>query len=115
MTTTYDLTDNIGKIRLAIGDRDITNAFYTDEELTVFYDAEGSINLAAAAALEAWASAYAANADSEHIGDYSYTQSITSKMLSTAQRLRDSESNKPASDWAEMDLENYGDTEEDAG
>ena len=70
MTVTYVLTTDVGKVRLLIGDKAIATAHFTDEELTVFLADEGSVNLGAAAALEAWAAEYSANADSEKIGDY---------------------------------------------
>lgn len=104
MTVTYDLSTTTGKIRLIIGDKTISDPVFTDEELEAFFDAEGSINLAAAAALEAWAAQYAANADQERIGDYQYGQTIVDKMLKTAQRLRDKEANMPLMDIASMDL-----------
>ena len=104
MTATYDLSTDIGKIRLIISDKDITDCHFTDEELQVFLDSEGSVNLASAAALESWAAAYALNADSEHIGDYSYSQKITDKMLNLATRLRAADAAVPALTWAEPDL-----------
>ena len=70
----------------------------------VFLTAEGFVNLAAAAAFEAWASAYSLNADSERIGDYNYAQSISKKMLENAARLRNNEAAKPVFEWAEPDL-----------
>jgi len=104
MTATYDTSTDIGKIRLIISDKDITDCHFTDEEIQVFLDSEGSVNLASAAALESWAAAYALNADSEHIGDYSYAQSITKKMLDLATRLRVADAAVPAITWAEPDL-----------
>ncbi len=105
MTFTYlPTTTDIGKIRLAIGDTTEASAIFTDEELQVFLTAEGSINLASAAALEAWASTYAANANAEKIGDYSYQQKIIDNMLKLAETLRTKESNIPAVTWAELDL-----------
>ena len=105
MTVTYDTSTNIGKVRLKTGDNVIADPAFTDEEIQVFLDANGdSINLASADVLEAWAAKYTANADSEHIGDYSYTQNIVTKMLNLAAKLRENESMTPASDWAEMDL-----------
>lgn len=103
MTVTYDLTTDIGKIRLTIGDKNILAPVFTDEELQVFLDAEGSVNLAAAGALEAWAASYSANPDSEHIGDYSYSQSVVNKMLALAAKLR-ANAEAPAMDIASMDL-----------
>lgn len=104
MTLTYDLATTVGQIRLIIGDKDLANAVFTDEELTAFFTMEGSVNLAAAAALEAWAASYAANADSEKIGGYNYSQTICKKMMDLAARLRTTASETPASTWAEMDL-----------
>ena len=104
MTATYDTSTDIGKIRLIISDKDITDCHFTDEEIQVFLDSEGSVNLASAAALESWAAAYALNADNEHIGDYSYAQSITKKMLDLATRLRAADAAVPAITWAEPDL-----------
>ena len=47
---------------------------------------------------------YSANADSEKIGDYSYTQKIAANMLKQAETLRTKESGIPAMTWAELDL-----------
>ena len=105
MTYTYlPTTTDIGKVRLAIGDNTEAIAIFTDEELQVFLTAEGSVSSAAAAALEAWAATYAANADSEKIGDYAYTQKIVDKLLAMAARLREKESSTPVLTWAELDL-----------
>ena len=100
----YDITTTVGKIRLLIGDKDDTNEVFTDAEITHFYTEAGSLNLAAAMALEAWAATYAANADSEKIGDYAYTQKIADKMLKLAKRFRDTEEAIPAFEWSQIDL-----------
>lgn len=104
MTVTYDISNDIGKVRLIIGDKVIADAVFTDEEIQVFLTSEGSNNLAAAALLEAWAATYTANVDNEKMGDYSYSQKIVDKMLALAQRLRDAEAGTPVLTWAEMDL-----------
>ena len=96
------MTD-IAKIRLKIGDRTVTYQF-TDGELQSFLDDEGSVGLASAAALEAWAAVYAANPDSETIGGYAYSQKIVDKMMGLAKRLREKDSQTPAMTWAEPDL-----------
>lgn len=111
MSFTYLLATDIGKIRLIISDKDELDYHFEDAELQSFLDSEGSVNLASAAALESWAAAYALNADSEHIGDYSYAQSITKKMLDLANRLRATDASVPAITWAEPDL--LGTTEGD--
>jgi hypothetical protein len=50
---TYDLTTNVGLIRLRITDKSEAEPIYQDEELAAFYTAEGSVLRASAAALEA--------------------------------------------------------------
>ena len=113
MTVTYDITNAIGQVRLIISDNNIvpiTNAHFSDEEITYFLTANGNdVNLAAASALEAWAAAYGLNADSEKIGDYNYSQSTVTKMLALAARLRSTAGEVPALGWAEM---NFTDIEE---
>ena len=108
MTVTYDITNAIGQIRLMIGDTNIvppTNAIFTDEEITFFLTVNGGdLNLAAAMACTAWASKYGANADSERIGDYSYSQSITDKLLKMAANFTALSASGVAFDIASMDL-----------
>lgn len=104
MSFTYLLSNDIGKIRLKISDKDDADYHFEDDEITAFLTAEGSVNLAAAAALESWAAAYSLNADSERIGDYNYAQSISKKMLELAAKLRDKEAGIPVMEFAEPDL-----------
>jgi len=104
MSFTYLLTTNIGKIRLNISDKDGLDYHFEDAELQAFLSAEESVNLASAAALESWAAAYALNANTERIGDYSYAQSIMKNMLELAAKLRKDNATRPAMDWAEPDL-----------
>ena len=114
MTTTYDITTTVGKVRLTIGDTDVhpsSDAVFTDEELTYFLtERDDNINLASADALEAWAAKYIANADSESIGDYDYAQSTAKKMMALAAALRAKvnliNTMTPAIDWAEPDFVN---------
>ena len=104
MSFTYVLTTDVGKIRLTISDNDATSYHFEDDELEAFLTAEGSVSLASAAALESWAAAYTLNADNERIGDYSYVQTITNKMLNLAARLRANATASPIITWAEPDL-----------
>jgi len=105
MTTTYDLTNNIGIIRLMIGDTILTDAVFTDEEITYFLTAKSNdLNLTAAAACNAWASKYGANADSEKIGDYSYSQSIVDKLLKMATNFTAISTGTPIMDIASFNL-----------
>jgi len=108
MTATYLITTNVGKVRLKIGDTDVSpasDAVFTDEELEYYLSLySNNINLAAADALEAWAAKYTASPDSEKIGDYSYTQKNVDKMLSLATKLREAVAGTPYLTWAEFDL-----------
>ena len=93
MTATYDITTSVGKVRLTIGDTDVspsTDAVFTDEELTYFLSLySDDVYMASADALEAWAAKYATNADSEHIGNYAYTQKVVDKITALAKQLRE--------------------------
>ena len=117
MTHTYDVTDNTGKVRLFIGDTDIvpiTDAQFSDEEIAIFLDvAGGSVYLAAALALEAWAATLTENYQMERIGDYEYRRGQSMKKLDLAKRYRDTVGETPAMDWAEMDLMTVTETTEE--
>ena len=106
MTVTYDITNAIGQVRLMIGDTNIvpiTNAVFTDEEITFFLtQCGGDLNLAAAMACLAWANKYQANADSERLGDYSYTQSIVDKLKGMAATFTAASTGTPSFAFAEM-------------
>lgn len=52
MAFTYDVTNNVGKVRMLISDRDIENAIFQDAEVQAYYDMAGSVYRAAALALE---------------------------------------------------------------
>ena len=113
MTATYDITTNIGKVRLQTGDKDLTDVIFTDQEIQIFLDRHSeSIPLASADLLEAWAAEYGQSAASENIGDYAYTQKIIANMLALAQRLRDADANVPYFTWTEPDYASIGDPDE---
>lgn len=59
MTTTYDLSTNVGKLRLAIADKDVTDAEFTDEELDVLIDQGGSWQQGAILAVDTLIAKYA--------------------------------------------------------
>lgn len=99
----------IEQVRLITGDKIATDLVFKDGEITHFLtNQSNNVNLASADLLEAWASSYATNPDTEKIGDYSYSQKIIDKMLSLAKRLREKEVEKeegiPALTWAEPNL-----------
>lgn len=102
------MTD-IAKVRLKIGA--VISATFTDDEIQAFLDMEGSVNLAAAAAIESWAAAAISYMESEHIGDYSYSRRSINNALALAERLRTNESTIPVIEWAEPDLLGVEDTE----
>jgi len=95
------MTD-IEKIRLIIGDNNPADYHFTEAELQFFLDDEGSVNLASAKALEAWAADYAKNPNTEKIGDYSYGQTVVKDMLALAKHLREKDAESPAMTWAEL-------------
>ena len=104
MSFTYVLTTDIGKIRRDLSDKTPTDYHFSDEELQSFLDTEGAVDLATAAAFESWGAAYALNADNERIGDYSYAQSTSDKMLKMAASIRAAHAAIPSITWAEPDL-----------
>ena len=107
MAFTYDLTTDIGKIRLNINDKVNTSdeqAHFSDEELQVFLTAGGNTNVGSALALEAWAAAETDSVDSEHIGDYSYAKKAMSNRLAMADRFRKVDSGTPVLEFGTMDL-----------
>ena len=97
------MTD-IDTVRLITGDRAPATEVFADADIQVFLDSEGSVKLAAAALLEAWAALYTANPTQESIGDYSYSHKSVDNMLALAKRLRDSEASVPVMDIASFDL-----------
>ena len=101
----YDITTNVGKVRLTIGDTDITAEVFTDAEITYFLTVNSNnISLAAADALEAWIAKYTTSPDSEKIGDYAYSQKIVEHMNKLRNELRAKVESAPAFEWSEMDL-----------
>ena len=111
MVFTYDLTTDIGKVRLLISDSDVTSFHFTDEELQVFLTMSGgSLLIAAGYALEAWASALTDSLTSEKIGDYAYTKKDADTKLKLAMEYKKQDAEKPYLTWAEMDLSGVEDT-----
>lgn len=107
---TMDITTAIGQVRLTTSDNDPTALVFTDGEINYFLTVHGgSIPMASAAVLEAWAAKYGQSADKEMIGMYSYSQNIVAKMLKLAERLRKVDASTPYMTWAEMDLASTGD------
>ena len=107
MAHTYDLTTEIGQVRLLIGDTDITpttDAQFSDEEIQVFLTLGGSVLMGAAKALEAWAGALSGDLLSEKIGDYAYSKKTVADKLSLADKYEKQDAAIPYMTWSEIDL-----------
>ena len=107
MAFTYDLTTDIGKVRLNINDKVNTSdspAQFSDAELQVFLTAGGNVNLGSALALEAWAAADFGLMDSESIGDYQYARGAVSKKLTLAKVYRKADSDTPVFEYGSFNL-----------
>ena len=103
------MTD-IQKVRLLIADT--LSVQFTDAQIQAFLDMEGSVNAAAAAAIEAWAAGAISTVDSEKIGDYAHSKKSITNALDLAKRLRDAEASSPVQDWAEFNFTDIDDTED---
>lgn len=99
------------KVRLLINDK-VVPYHFTDVEIAAFLEmAEDSVYLAAAMALEAWAAALSESADSEKIGDYSYSKKAADNKLKLAERYRQQAEAVPIVTWAEMNFTGVEETE----
>jgi len=117
-TFTYDITGNVGIVRLniadidlttTVGNRDLWTVLFTDEEIGVFLSrASSDTNLASAYALLAIASSRALLAKSKRLGDYSEDLSkIASELRAQAKAFMDAATNTPAADFAEQVLTDF--------
>ena len=106
MTFTYDPTNNIGRVRRTLPDKDINNAFWTDEEIQSFLnDEDNNWRKATALALETMAS------DDLIVLKVIEVQNITtntdrlmSAMLRRAERLREDAIKEEANDGDAWDV-----------
>jgi hypothetical protein len=84
----YDLTTDLGKLRVEIGDVEETAALFYDSELTYFLTDEGSVLAAAARACEVLAARYAGSYNFK-TDDQSFDRGALSKQYAEqAKRLR---------------------------
>lgn len=88
---------------------------FTDGQIKTLLAMAGSVLLAAAMALEAWAASETMEIDTERIGDYSYSRRSGSNKLDLARRYRDQAAEeaeaaltKPAFGWASLRLTGRG-------
>ncbi len=82
MAYTYCLTDDIGKTRLLIADTDISDATFSDEEITFALDTEGGLYLAAAMLLRVLA------ADQSRLAVRVSRSGVSEDLTQVAQQLR---------------------------
>ncbi len=96
MAATYDLTTDVGQVRLEIGDTDTADAQFTDEEINVFLDRGDTVPAAAGLALQAWAAALSRDDESVSTGSWKADKGdVVAKMLSLADRLLDQANYSP--------------------
>ncbi len=82
MADTYDLTTDIGKVRLKIADTNTASFIFTDAEIQVFIDESGDLHNAAAMAL------YANAADSGRLATRKTAGNYTEDLTAIAKELR---------------------------
>ena len=101
--------NDVLQVRLLIGDNTVPYTF-TDAEIQAFLTMAGnSVFMAAAYALKSWAASIAGVADSEKIGDYSYSNKTVANKLAVAENYIKMASLTPALDWAEFNFTNIED------
>lgn len=90
MAATYDVTTDVGQVRLRIGDTDIADAQFTDAEIEAFLDDGDTVMAAAGLALQAWAAALSRDDESISTGSWTADKGdVVAKMLSLSDRLLD--------------------------
>lgn len=105
MSHTYDPTTDTGRIRLLIGDTDLTAPLFSDEELDAFLDLEGSVYLAAALALDTIANDEALTLKAVTVLDLTTNgPAVATALREGAYRLRELDGNTIYFDFAQMAL-----------
>ena len=117
-TFTYDVSTNVGKVRLNIADIDLRTitgtrpdwtVLFTDEEIEVFITrAESNINLASAYALYAIASSRVLLAKKKQLGDYMEDlTAIGKEVRAQAKAFVDISEDAPAGAYAEQGVTDF--------
>lgn len=109
MAFTYDLTTDLGKVRLLIPDRVTPGHVFEDNELSAFLAIEGSVKGAAALALETIASDQALVLKVMRLLDLQTDGArVAEALLKRAAELRaQAEDGEGLFDWAEMVLTDF--------
>lgn len=107
----YDITTDVGKVRLAIGDTNESDEVFTNTEIEYFLTTQSdNIDLAAAQAARAWAAKYTTSADAEKIGEYSYSVKAVAKLLKLAETLEVKDASTPYQTYGSFNLTGIEDT-----
>ena len=109
MAFTYDLSTNVGKVRLKIRDTDSTKKLFSDAELQFFVDDNDvDLDLAAADALEALVANAALLHKLEELGEYKIdSKGMAAALMKAAERYRARSEEAPAIDSAERNLSDF--------
>lgn len=108
MTYTYDLSTNVGKVRLLIPDKVETDAFFTDEELTGMLSIENGIKRVAALCIETLASDSALVMQVIKVHQLqSDGASVARALLNRAALLRKQADDDDANDDASFDIASF--------
>jgi hypothetical protein len=100
---TYDLSTDIGKVRLKIGDKDVdqNGAHFEDGEIRAFLDEGGSVLAASGLALTAWAAEVSRADEVVDTGSWrGDTRDVVAKMTKLAKQYFDLAGYAPGQDLA---------------
>ncbi len=114
-TYTYDITTEIGQVRLLISDTDVdptSDAAFSDEEIQFFLTLGGSVLMAAAKGCESRAAKAAGGLASEKIGDYAYTNKTAAQWSALGEKYAAQDAMIPYWTHAEPDFDSIGDPDE---
>lgn len=113
MPVSYDLATDIGKVRLLVPDRDLSNPIFQDEEIQAFLTLEGDVRRAAALALETIAADETLTLKVVSVLGLSVNgPSVAQALLARARELRAQADEAEARgealfDWAEMVIDPF--------
>lgn len=111
MSYTYDLTTDVGRVRLMVPDRNAADYVFEDEELEAFLAFEGTVKSASALALETIASDQAMVLKVVRILDLQTDGArVSDALLKRAAQLRaqdEAENVDGLFDWAEMPVSDF--------
>ena len=105
MACTYDITTDRGKVRRLVNDTSTTSCTLSDAEIDAFLSMSSSdVLMAASYAAEALAATYMDSANSEKIGDYSYSKKTADNYIALAKKYKEESASTPYLTWSQFDL-----------